>query len=75
MIRTDTGGTSKATKRMLPPTRVDAGTSVTTPRSTTSAATTHTNTSASATTTSVGTPALQAPSQLSVMDHVLQPWN
>ncbi|KAE8876557.1 hypothetical protein PF005_g7018 [Phytophthora fragariae] len=80
MIGTDTGGsscvsqehnrTSRATEKMQQAT-TDAGTS-TIASSGNTATTTDANTSTTA--ASAGTPALQAPSLLSVMDRELKPW-
>ncbi|KAE8989700.1 hypothetical protein PF011_g18655 [Phytophthora fragariae] len=84
MIGTDTGGSScvsqehnrtcTATEKMQQATTADAGTSTTITSSSNTATTTDTNTSTAATAASAGTPTLQAPSQLSVMDRELKPW-
>ncbi|KAE8995391.1 hypothetical protein PR003_g28961 [Phytophthora rubi] len=83
MIGTDTGGSSCVpqghnrtctTTEKMQATTVDAGTSTTIASSGNTAATTDANTSTTATTASAGTPALQAPSMLSVMDRELKPW-
>ncbi|KAE8990890.1 hypothetical protein PR001_g21371 [Phytophthora rubi] len=85
MIGTDTGGSScvsqeqnrtcRATRKMQQPTSADAGTLATDTSLGITATTTGAETSAAATTARAGTPALQAPSQLSVMDRALKPWD
>ncbi|KAE8956824.1 hypothetical protein PR002_g31355 [Phytophthora rubi] len=84
MIGTDTGSSSYAsqehnrtcgaTEKMQQATTTDAGTSTTIASSGNTATTTDANTSTAATAASAGTPALQAPSMLSVMDRELKPW-
>ncbi|KAE9304418.1 hypothetical protein PR003_g21751 [Phytophthora rubi] len=85
MIGTDTGGSScvsqehnrtcTATEKMQRATTADTGTSTAIASSGTSATTSGTNTSTATTAVSAGSPALQAPSQLSVIDRELKPWN
>ncbi|KAE8897141.1 hypothetical protein PF005_g31490 [Phytophthora fragariae] len=84
MIGTDTGGSScvsqehnrtcRGTEKMQQATTTDAGTSTTIASSGNTATTTDANTSTTATAASASTPALQAPSLLSVMDRELKPW-
>ncbi|KAE9178289.1 hypothetical protein PF004_g25529 [Phytophthora fragariae] len=83
MIRTDTGDSSCVSQEhnrtctvteKMQATTADAGTSTTITSLGNTATTTDANTSTTATTASAGTPALQAPSLLSVMDRKLKPW-